>query len=299
MNGFIWAKTGVEGGGKTLEMTYWSLKHLNAGGSVVTFPGYHIHRANQPGERLSVPLDLKDYLQSPRDYKNALVDADEIQNFADSAISGAVFARLIVRVLAQRRKFRMGVLYTTQNWQWAHNRIRWLTHLLSVCTDLHWTAWGKSEGLKRGEVLQFATFDAKGFMTGEAWKLISVKRLLAKKVWPYYETEADIDIYAGETQFMMKKHRETIDLRSSDEIANSMRFGQNLIKNLPDPDPYDANGVRYTPQRENDAFNRGVEAVERAKLDDIERLEAAFKQGMPASELAKLSRRMREKDGET
>ncbi len=187
MNGFIWAKTGVEGGGKTLEMTYWSLRHLNGGGVVQTFPGYFIHHANQPERRLSRDLNLKAYLQHPYDYPNAMVDADEIQNFADSAISGAVFARLLTRVLAQRRKIKQGVIYTTQNWQWAHNRIRWLNHLLSVCTDLYWTSWGRSEGLKRGEVLQFATFDCKGFITGEAWKLISVKRLLAKKIWPYYQ----------------------------------------------------------------------------------------------------------------
>lgn len=298
MNGFIWAKTGVEGGGKTCEMTYWDLRHLNGGGIVQTFPGFYVHRANLPEQRLSIDLNLMGYLQRPYEYQNALINADEIQNFADSAVSGTVFARLLSRILAQRRKMKQGMIYTTQNWQWAHNRVRWLTHLLSVCTDLFWTPWGKSEGLKRGEILQFATFDCKGFVTGEAWKLISVKRLLAKKVWPHYQTEAVIDIFAGETQYLMKKHRETLELRSSDEIANSMRFGQNLISNLPSElggsEPYDVNGVRYTQQREHDAFNSGVDAVEKAKLGDIDRLEQAFREGVSGKTIADLSKRLKQ-----
>jgi hypothetical protein len=297
LNGFIWAKTGVEGGGKTLEMTYWSLRHLNGGGTVRHFPGYFIHKANQPEQKLSIELNPYTYLRQPFDYANQLVDVDEIQNLADSAVSGAVFARLLVRVLAQRRKVKQGVLYTTQNWQWAHNRIRWLTHFLSVCTDLHWTKWGKSEGLGRGEVLQFATFDCKGFVTGRAWELISVKRLLAKKIWPYYETEAFVDIFAGENQLMLKKHREVMDLRSADEIAASMKFSQHMIKNMPSElggaEPYDINGVRYTEQRENDNFNRGVEAVEKSKLDDIDRLEEAFKHGVDGKTISELSKRLK------
>lgn len=295
MNGFIWAKTGVEGGGKTLEMTYWSLKHLNAGGIVQAFPCYFIHRADHPEQRLSLDLNLPDYLRHPYEYQNALVDADEIQNFADSAVSAAVFARLLGRVLAQRRKIKQGLIYTTQNWQWAHNRIRWLTHLLSVCTDLYWTSWGKSEGLRRGEILQFATFDCKGFVTGEAWKLISVKRLLAKKIWPYYSTEAVVDIFAGEAQYLMKKHRETLELRESDEIANSLKFGQTMIKNL--PDPYDANGERYTQEKEHDSFKRGTDAIIDAELDRVDKLDAMFKQGVDATTLAKLNRKLRETDG--
>jgi len=293
LNGFIWAKTGVEGSGKSLEMTYWSLKHLNGGGIVSTFPNYSIHRCGRPDQKLSLDLDMRRYFQAPYDYQDQIIDADEIQNFADSAISGAVFARLLSRVLAQRRKIRQGVLYTTQNWQWAHNRVRWLTHFLSVCTDLCWTSWGKSEQLKRGEVLQFATFDCKGFMTGEAWKLISVKRLLAKRYWNYYDTSAVVDIFAGETQWLLKKHRETLDLRSSDEISNSLKFGQSLISNL-DPDVADPMGVRYTQQREHDNFQYGQEAIEQAKLSDIDRLEAAFRQGLSGTQIGEIAKRLKE-----
>jgi hypothetical protein len=76
-----------------------------------------------------------------------------------------------------------------------------------------------------------------------------------------------------------------------------MRFSQSLISNLPSElggkEPYDVNGVRYTQQREHDAFNRGVEAIENAKLDDIDRLEQAFRNGVDGKTIAELSKRLK------
>jgi hypothetical protein len=262
MAGAIWGFTGMEGSGKSADMTFWTCLHLNRGGFCQTFEGYDIVSPRSKSVKLTQRLNLHEWLQMPKDYLNLQVNADEIQNFADSALSGAVFARLMNRVLAQRRKLSMSLLYTVQNWQWTHNRVRWLTHLLTVCQDMYHTPWGKAEGVGRGKIIRTNTFDCKGFYTGEPWKLLQVATVNIEPFWKVYESYEPVNIYAGETKFELIKHKERIDLRTTDDIHRAGPFGKNLLADI--GSDADMTGARYTPAAEHSAFEQGMAAVDNA-----------------------------------
>lgn len=216
----IWGFIGPEGGGKTTAMTALALIHIAHGGSVQTFPGYKIH--DPEGKDLTSDIDLHEWLSMPQYHQNTLFCADEIQNFLDSKLHSSVFSRLVGRVAMQRRKLNMGILYTVQNWAWLHDRMRWLTHLLTSCYDLYWSPWGKEQGIKRGEMIRLTTFDCKGFYTGQPWSPLSRKLLSAKEVWKYFESYACVDIYEGEKKFEVKRMVDVIDLRPAKEEDEDM-----------------------------------------------------------------------------
>ena len=246
MGGFIWGFTGPEGSGKSCCMTSIGLTHgillsqaagyksyeqycLENRPVVMTFPGYELHSQDNQ-IKLSSPIDIKAWLKSfgADEFRNMLVSVDEVQNFLDSAVSGAVFARILSHAMAQRRRVGLGLMYTVQNWEWTHKRIRWVTHMLSMCYDLYWTPWGKAEGVKRGELLRIITFDCKGFYTGQPWTPMSRKLLIANRVWPFFDSFTPSDIYSGETKYILKRPEETIDLRSDEEQAAESHFNRGL-----------------------------------------------------------------------
>lgn len=211
----IWAFVGPEGSGKTLGMTYFSLIHKRDGGNIKTFPGYKIKYPH--GNPISTDIDFRSLFSDLYSYKNTLIDADEIQNFADSYNHMSVFSRLVSYVCAQRRKANFGLIYTVQDWGWVHPRIRTLTHLITFCKDVHWSHWGKENHIPKGEMISMVTYDLKGIYTGEPWTLMSRKTLHAKEIWPWYDTYAAVDIFEGMKKYEIKKETEVFDLRPQKE----------------------------------------------------------------------------------
>lgn len=206
---------GPEGGGKTLLMTYFGLLHRARGGRVLAFPGYEITNGN--GEKLSEPLDIDQWITMPPELRDVLICIDEVQNFFNSRRHMSVLNYLFASLAAQRRHRDIGVIYTVQDWGWLDDRIRWLTHVLIVCSDLYWSPWGKEQGVKRGELISASFFDVKGFFTGRPWTPGPQFLLRAKDIWKCYDSYADVDTWTGLTKVEFKKPKLTIDLRGSKE----------------------------------------------------------------------------------
>ena len=227
--GAIWGFVGPEGAGKTGAATYYALLHYRKGGRVLTFPGYDLLDPYKPGKdkRISTPINVDEWISKiqlgelePGD----LIFIDEIQNFFDSQRHMTIFNRLAGYASAMRRHVDISIFYTVQNWIWCYDRIRWLTHLLTTCFDLRWTAWGKDQGLERGELVSLKTWDCKGMYTGQPWGELQDYNLNLRKLWtpkPYWDSYAPIDVFAGFTKVKGIPREEIIDLREKgvpDEI---------------------------------------------------------------------------------
>lgn len=207
----IWGFIGPEGSGKTLAMTYMAVLHHRDGGAIKTFPGYKIQ--NPRGKIISQEVDFRQMFTDLHSFRNTIVCADEIQNFMDAKMSMSVFSRLMGYVAAQRRKSNLGIMYTVQDWGWLFNRFRQLTHLLTICKDLHNSPWGRENKVQRGCMISLTTYDLKGFFTGTPWTLLSRKTLAAKAIWNYYDSYAAVDIFEGMRKYEIKKDVEVFDLR--------------------------------------------------------------------------------------
>lgn len=230
MGGVIWVMTGSEGSGKSCWMTLLALwhgartaefygypnietycKNPKFSKPIRTFPGYDVHgQRDTVNEKLelSKQINLGKWMRNFGDdeHRNMVVCIDEMQNTFDSMLSNVVATRVFSHAMAQRRRSAVSVLATIQNWDYAPNRIRFTTHLVSVCTDLYWSKWGKEEGLKRGELFKIITWDAKGMYTGEPWHLYSNILFRGKNIWPYYDSFVPSDFMEQEsTRYMINK----------------------------------------------------------------------------------------------
>ena len=291
MAGVIWGFTGNEGGGKSGMMTIMTALHLNMGGWCETFEGYDVYSPKNKEKKVTEQINVQKWMQMTPDYRNLQVDADEIQNFADSLLSGAVFARLLYRVGAQRRRLNLSLLYTTQNWQWCNPRIRWLTHLLTICQDSYHSPWGKESGIERGHIITATTFDSKGFFTGQPWSVYSTMSVNLKPFWGQWRSYEPSSIFAGETKYELIRHKEKIDLRTTDEIHAASQFQAGLLRNrIPDRAE---DGVPYTPVRENDAFSRGMEAAESAQEKNAQLMEQLVRGGTPMKTVLAISNQLK------
>jgi hypothetical protein len=294
MAGVIWGFTGNEGGGKSGTMEIMTAIHLNMGGWCETFEGFDVY-SPKPGERfgekherkLTEQLNIRKWMQMTPDYRNLQIDADEIQNFADSLLSGAVFARLLYRVGAQRRRLNLSLLYTVQNWQWCNPRIRWLTHLLTICQDSFHSPWAKENNVERGHIISATTFDCKGFYTGKPWSVLNTLSINLRPFWGQWASYEPSNIFAGETKYELLKHRERIDLRTADEVHAASLFQQGLLRNrIPDRSE---DGISYTPVREGDSFSRGMDAVDSVQSANLQTLDILAKANVDTKTLFKVA----------
>lgn len=202
---------GPEGGGKTVTMTYFALKHACKGGIIRAFPGYEVTDGNN--HILTEQLSTEQWVNLGPEIKNVLVCIDEIQNFFNSIKHMATLNYLFTNLMAQRRHRNLGVIYTVQDWGWLDSRIRWLTHVLGVCSDAHWSNWGREEHLPRGEIINVVFYDVKGFYTGHPWTPSAPFNLRAKHIWPCYDSFCDVDIWSGMSKVEFKRPIHTINVR--------------------------------------------------------------------------------------
>lgn len=270
MAGVIQINTGNEGGGKSAWMTnmagwhgsniarYYGYPTLESFCSdpknykpIRCFPGYKLHGltgTNLEKLDLSETISFQKWMKHFGDdeHRNMLVCIDEMQNNFDSLVSNAVATRVFSHAMAQRRRSAVSVLATCQNWDFVPGRIRFFTHLVSVCSDLYWTPWGKSEGVKRGENIKVVTFDAKGMYTGEPWSIFNSLIFHPQAIWGYYDSFDPSDFFEGESiQYQILKTKRYIneDGERVDEYGNVIDDDYNS----------DAGNMYYDPESGNNA----------------------------------------------
>lgn len=211
----IWGFLGPEGAGKTLLMTYFGKIHIARGGAIRTFPGYQI--TDGYGKVLTTPIEIEEWVALPPELRDCLIDVDEIQNFFGSDRYMAWVNKLWANLVGQRRHRNLGIHYTVQDWEDLDSRVRKKTHVLAICRDLYWSAWGKEEGVGRGEMISINFIDVKGFFTGMPWNPGPSFMVRTKEIWPCYNTYGDVDIWSGMTKVEFKKPKISIDLTGGGE----------------------------------------------------------------------------------
>ena len=249
--------TGPEGSGKTLIMSYFGLMHIARGGRLLAFPGYELSDGH--GKVLSEPLDIEQWVTMPPELRDVLICIDEVQNFFNSRRHMSVLNYLFANLAAQRRHRNIGVMYTVQDWGWLDDRIRWLTHVLIVCSDLYWSSWGKEQGVGRGELISANFFDIKGFFTGKPWTPGPQFLLKAKEIWKCYNTYADVDMFSGLTKVEFKKPRITIDLTAPEE-------GEEVGAEKPLKSQAASSRAESTKEMLSDLHAKGVDVATLGKL---------------------------------
>jgi len=211
----IWGFVGHEGGGKTTAMTRMMLLHQVMGGQVRTFPGYTLRDSNMKRQK---EISIRELVTMSSELSNVIVGIDEIQQFNDSSRHMTVINQLMGYVGMQRRKLSLGIFYSVQNWRWLYNRLRELTHLLTVCKDMRHTPWGKANNIPEGEYFSLRTFDCKGFLTGVEWQELDRKMLHGTALRKYFDSYTVIDIYEGMRKILIKKPVDVFDLRDPKDI---------------------------------------------------------------------------------
>ena len=144
-------------------------------------------------------------------YKNILILIDELQSWFDRYRQGSNLLRMFNGILAQRRRRNIGIMYTTQNFDWVPVDMRFLTHYVTVCKDLYWTTWGKEKKIARGEQFVLKTVDMKGFITGKEGEVVDTRILHGQKIRPHYDSFGDASIVNDIYKFVQQ--REEVKLR--------------------------------------------------------------------------------------
>lgn len=216
----IWGFIGPEGAGKTTAMTWFMEYHMALGGTCRSFPGYELY---SPHGALVQDIDIKELIRMSGELKNVVVGIDEIQQFNDSSRHMTTINQLTGYVGMQRRKLSLGIFYTLQNWMWLYDRMRWLTHLLTVCSDLHFSPWGKENHIRQGEYMSIITYDCKGFLTGQPWSPLTSMVLRPRELWPYYRSYNVIDIFEGQERIQIKKRLTVYDLNKAEPTFEQIR----------------------------------------------------------------------------
>lgn len=212
----------MEGGGKTLVMTAYSLMHRARGykehgqpNPVLAFPGYYLQDGREPDpdkrERWSTEIDPAQALLIQNLPRKALLDIDEAPQFFDSMLFGATTSRLFGQVGTQRRKLDLTIYYTAQNWLHVHPRIRFATHFLIVCKDQWFNPQQREEGRQQGQFINITIWDVKGMVTGAEWTCMGMATVFGHHYWNYYDTEGIVDASEGMLQVQTRKRKVVFD----------------------------------------------------------------------------------------
>lgn len=242
MTALHWGFVGHAGGGKTADMCYWALQHVNRGGALYRFPGFKMADP-RTGAPIGKEVSLNEFImlfQQEGALRNCVVDCDEIQNFAGSDQYMTAYNKLVSRMSMQSRKIQFAFHYSTQSWTWVDPRIRQLTGLLSVCKDLYHTPWGKERHIKRGHLIQVTTYDAWAYMTGREWTKLRDYVLDIAKPIPgfnhgireFYESDTTVDPLETFRKLEIIKQVDKLDLRDPKPETHNM-LDESALEGVP------------------------------------------------------------------
>ncbi|PKH44672.1 hypothetical protein CVH13_01789, partial [Dehalococcoides mccartyi] len=94
---------------------------------------------------------------------------------------------------------------------------------LTVCSDLHFSPWGKENHIRQGQYMSIVTYDCKGFLTGQPWSQLSPMVLRPQELWPYYRSYNVLDIFEGQERIQIKKRLTVYDLNKENPTFEQIR----------------------------------------------------------------------------
>lgn len=223
MDSVVSGMTGPRGSGKTLVMTYLAMQDMANG--IPVLANYKIQGPfKKRGSIVNVesqPLDLPQLFEMSSSLRQCVAAIDEINLWFESTRAMSNGNRIIGIVLQQIRKRQMSVYWTSQNFDWVYNRIRWQTDTITECMDAAKTPQGREIGLKKGERILLRTRDESGYLTGLPYRLTGLVFpgvLDARPMWGCYNTEEIIDPWEAMAKVEIKRPKLVLDLTGQGDL---------------------------------------------------------------------------------
>ena len=210
------AFTGPRGSNKTLLQTFLAVMDMRHG--LECLSNYKIKGPVEHHGRVKVvessDLQYENLMTFSEELRGKLIVIDELPVWFNSLQFQSKGSQIFGLFIQQIRKKSMPIYYTAQNMNWVDNRVRWQTDLHVECQDLHFSDWGKSQGIERGEYMWYRAKDLSGYLTGTPYQYSGEAHtgwLDCRPVRRYYNTNQIIDIWQAMMKVEVNKQRMVID----------------------------------------------------------------------------------------
>ena len=206
---------GIEGSHKTSMMTRDLTLHYKSGGQVLTFPGYDL--LDGKGNVISQTLLPEQWVTLPPELKRKriVIAIDEVKSFFNNHNWFNRMCDMMSDMMAQRRKFEMGILMTGPIYDRLPPVIKEMVHELVHCRDRHTL----NHSYERGASCLYWKEDLRGLLSTPQHHRSKRKIFYSKPWWKHYDTYQAVDPM---NQFMKVrfKGREII-VNANGEIYNA------------------------------------------------------------------------------
>ena len=215
---YIWCFTGTRGAGKSLAMTFYTMKaaYIYNTRIVSNFPiKFAIKRINGKTSYYEAePLDLYKLLCFDEDYRHCLILIDEAPDVISHMASMTWKNRLLNIFVRQLRKNMNSLFLGAQQFSLIDKSMRWQTDILVQCKDA-FRLYGSSGGLARGACILIDKYDNSGQWTGHG-KFINYDgevgmheadeslEIPGKVIWGAYDTYYQQDVFDSLRRVDMK-----------------------------------------------------------------------------------------------
>jgi len=184
---------GPRGGGKSVTAVAIStVDGLVRGIPVVSNVPISFNVVNTSGTKFnlqSLPFDADEFAEGNDNLYYKRLFIDEGNYLTDRLRSTSNKNLALTDILQQARKFRMVVTFATINWAWLDPRLTGsLADVLIECNDLHYTAWGKHRGLRKGERIIWDITDKSGKLTGRQNVRVMKTTFYGRAFWGTFNT---------------------------------------------------------------------------------------------------------------
>jgi hypothetical protein len=214
--------TGSNGGGKSLFLTVHQTEQLIK----AHYAGFHVWSNykvgfwyNCPLHRRkcflhSEPLDMNAFYTFDKGLVWGWVYIDEIDKWMDCQEWQNVTQKIVSKVLTLIRHRQLSLGLTIQDLDWLNSRLKFQVDAELSCRDASFTPWGKSIGLKKGEVTNITARDYTGKLTGYMYKetgRVYTVDMRARWAWHHYDTFAEFDPMEGNARYTIERKEMRID----------------------------------------------------------------------------------------
>jgi len=152
---------GPRGSGKSLLLTKICVDWAKTGRRVISnmpIKGKVWHR-NKIVEIDTEAFQFVNFIAFDESLYDVLIAWDEINMMMDSSSHRSKVNQIINKLVQQMRHRRLTIAYTTQNFKWVDNRMRFQTDQMIMCKDMSLTPAGRELGLERGERVILSAYD--------------------------------------------------------------------------------------------------------------------------------------------
>jgi len=168
---------------------------------------------------MSKNINLDHWLKNNElpEYRHMCLLVDEASNLFDQYDNATQLVKIIFRILNVVRHRSFVMIGTSQDYAQLPNNIRFHIQFLVHCKDLRHTRWGKKSNLQKGQVIKLDPYDCRGYITGREWTRLQNYTMFGPRVWNYYNTASNYNVFENDVKYIKKKREVIIDLNKKYE----------------------------------------------------------------------------------